>query len=66
MPTFKPAVIKINITDSKDTKDAGQVAVEFDGGTIPIPAIIVSLQMILQKLEGMEPVPGDIKKTDIN
>lgn len=47
MAIISEAVIKIVITDDKDNN----VQIEFNGGKVPVDAIIASLEMVLEKLK---------------
>ena len=47
MAIVSEAVIKVRITD--DTEN--NVQIEFDGGSVPIDAIIASLEIIVEKLK---------------
>jgi len=47
MAIVSEAVIKVKVTD--DTEN--NVQIEFDGGGVPIDAIIASLEIIVEKLK---------------
>jgi len=47
MAIVSEAVIKVKVTD--DTEN--NVQIEFDGGSVPIDAIIASLEIIVEKLK---------------
>jgi hypothetical protein len=47
MATVSEAVIKIKITDDKENN----VQIEFNGGKVPVDAIIAGLEIVLEKLK---------------
>ena len=59
MATVSEAVIKIKITDDKENN----VQIEFNGGKVPVDAIIAGLEIVLEKLK-QSPLSQD--RTNIN
>jgi len=57
----RPAIVTVTV---EGVGEASEVKIDFTGGTVPLPALMVALQMVLDKLGGMEPKPVD--KKDIN
>lgn len=57
----KPAVITVSVVGNGE---ASEIKVDFAGGSVPLPALIASLEMIIEKLSGIDPKPIDRK--DIN
>jgi len=47
MAIISEAVIKVAVTDDKENN----VQIEFNGGKVPIDAIIASLEIIVEKLK---------------
>ena len=47
MATISEAIVKITVTDDTDNN----VNIEFNGGQVPIDAIIASLEMVVEKLK---------------
>jgi hypothetical protein len=47
MAIVSEAVVKVVVTDDKQNN----VQIEFNGGQVPIDAIIVSLEMVLERLK---------------
>lgn len=47
MATITEAVVKVILTDDKQNN----VQIEFNGGQVPVDAIIVALEMVLEKLK---------------
>jgi len=47
MATISEAVVKVIITDDKSEN----VKIEFNGGQVPVDAIIVALELVLDKLK---------------
>ena len=47
MAIVSEAVIKVKVTD--DTEN--NVQIEFDGGSVPIDAVIAGLEIVLEKLK---------------
>ncbi len=47
MSTVSEAVIKVKITDDKENN----VQIEFNGGKVPVDAIIAGLEIVLEKLK---------------
>ncbi len=47
MATISEAVIKIIVTDDKEHN----VQIEFNGGKVPVDAIIAGLEIVLEKLK---------------
>lgn len=47
MATISEAVIKVTVTDDKDNN----VKIEFNGGKVPVDAVIASLEIVLEKLK---------------
>ena len=56
------AVITVTVTEG--TKD--NVKIEFNGGGVPVEAIIVALDLIQEKLKAQQNAKIEIKPTDIN
>ena len=59
MATISEAVIKVTVTDDKDNN----VKIEFNGGKVPVDAIIAALEIILEKLKES---PQSQDRTHIN
>ena len=47
MAVISEAVVKVVITDDKQEN----VKIEFNGGQVPVDAIIVALELVLEKLK---------------
>lgn len=47
MATISEAVIKVTVTDDA----SNNVKIEFNGGNVPVDAIIASLEIVLEKLK---------------
>lgn len=47
MAVISEAVLKVIVTDST----AENVKIEFNGGKVPVEAIIVALELVLEKLQ---------------
>jgi len=59
MAVISEAVIKVKITDDKENN----VQIEFNGGTVPVDAIIASLEIVVEKLKQS---PQSQDRTNIN
>jgi len=59
MAVISEAVIKVKITDDKENN----VQIEFNGGQVPVDAIIAALEIILEKLKES---PQSQDRTHIN
>jgi|688.fasta_scaffold809076_2 hypothetical protein len=47
MATVSEAVLKVIVTDDS----AENVKIEFNGGKVPVEAIIIALELVLEKLQ---------------
>jgi hypothetical protein len=47
MATVSEAVLKVIVTDDS----AENVKIEFNGGQVPVEAIIIALELVLEKLQ---------------
>jgi len=59
MAVISEAVIKVKITDDKENN----VQIEFNGGAVPVDAIIASLEIVVEKLKQS---PQSQDRTNIN